>query len=578
MLVAAVLVACVAEPKIVEVTRIVEVPSALTQIQEVEVTRLVESPTEIQVPVEVTRLVEVPVEIEVTRTHEGPVVPEPTAVLPVPSASPTASAPSSAAGTTSTLLYSTYLGGSDSDNVRDLAFDSEGNVYIVGTTSSPDLPTTPGAHDGSYNGDMDAFVAKLSSDGSTLLYSTYLGGSGHDGVDAIAVDDEGNVYVTGTTHSTDFPTTPGALDSSLNGGRDVFVAKLSPTGDNLMYSTYLGGDSWEYGISITVDGTGDAYVAGFTHGDFPTTLGAFQTTFGGAWDGYVAKLNMDGSALLYSTYLGGMGGDLVSGIVVDQTGKVYVTGGAASTDFPTTPDAWDRVCENCETDVSEDGFVAKLNTDGSDLIYSTFIGGSVTPAYPERFDSIAIDDVGNAYVAGRTTANDFPTTTGAFQTGFGGGSRDAILVKLNPDGSALMYSTYLGGSGTDDAYNIVLDSSGNAYVTGRTTSTDFPTVNPLQATNGGAYDAFVAKVNTDGSTLLYSTYFGGSADENAYGSEPHHLSGNIALDDTGSIHFIGMTRSQDFPTANALQPDFGGGDYDAFVTKLIPDAVPPSQQ
>ena len=514
------------------------------------------------------------VEATVTAQQDG-AMPGPTAILAAPSEFPG-------------LLYSTYLGGGDSDNIGDLAVDREGNLYILSTTSSPDLPTTPGAHDGSYNGGMDAFVAKLSSDGSTLLYSTYLGGSDEDRGYAIAVDDEGNVFVTGHTLSTDFPTTSGALDTSLNGGRDAFVAKLSPVGDDLVYSTYLGGDSWEYGLDITVDGTGDAYVAGFTHGDFPTTPGAFQTTFGGAWDGYVAKLNMDGSALLYSTYLGGMGGDLVSAMGVDETGKVYVTGGAASTDFPTTPDAWDRVCDNCQTDVSEDGFVAKLNTDGSDLIYSTFIGGSTTPAYPERFDSIAIDDAGNAYVAGRTTANDFPMTTSAFQTGFGGGSRDAILVKLNPDGSALLYSTYLGGSGTDDAHSIIIDSIGNAYLTGRTTSTDFPSVNPLQATNGGAYDAFVVKVNVDGSTLLYSTYFGGSADENAYGSEPHHLTGNIALDDTGSIHFSGTTRSQDLPTtAGAYDVSYNGGAYDGFVVRLnplgdagleptgVPEATPP---
>jgi hypothetical protein len=474
------------------------------------------------------------------------------------------------------LLYSTYLGGSGDEEACDIAFDDERNIYVAGRTSSPDFPTTPGVYNAPHSAGLsDVFVTKLSADGNTLLYSTVFGGNDEDAGSGITVDSSGNIYITGSTSSTNLPTTPGAMDSTLNGGRDAFVAKLNASGDLLIYGTYLGGNSWEYGIDIAVDGTGDAYVGGFTHGDFPTTPSAFQTTFGGAWDGYVTKLNSDGSALLYSTYLGGLGGDFVSSTAVDETGRVYVSGGAASTNFPTTPGAWDRTCDNCRTDVSEDGFVAKLDTDGSALIYSTLIGGSSTPAYPERFDSIVVDRVGNAYVAGRTTADDFPTTTNALQPGFGGGSRDGIVVKLNADGSALLYSTYLGGSGTDDARNIVIDTMGNAHVTGRTTSTDLPTVDPLQATNSGAYDAFVAKLNRDGSALLYSTYFGGSGDENAYGSEPHHLAGNIALDSLGNIYLIGTTDSADFPTANALQAVFGGGNYDAFVTKLTPSELPP---
>jgi hypothetical protein len=484
------------------------------------------------------------------------------------------------------LLYSTYLGGSCDDRGYDVTVDNSGELYITGQTASVDFPTTPGAYDISSNDDPpgcqigdytgDVFVAKLSADGSTLLYSTYLGGNSADAGSGIAVDSAGNVYITGATYSTDFPATPGALDADLNGGRDAFVTKLNATGDDLIYSTYLGGNSWEYGLDVAVDDAGSAYIGGFTHGSFPTTSGAFQTTFGGTWDGYVAKLDIDGSALLYSTYLGGIGGDLVSGIRVDETGRAYVTGGAASTNFPTTPGAWDRTCDNCQTDVSEDGFVAKLDADGSALIYSTFIGGSSTPAYPERLDSIAVDGAGNAYLAGRTTADDFPTTTDALQPDFRGGSRDAVVVKLNADGNALLYSTYLGGSGADDATDIVMDGTGNAYITGRTTSTDLPTVNPMQATNGGAYDAFVAKLNTDGSALLYSTYLGGTGDENSYGSDPHHLTGKIALDSVGNIYVTGSTDSPDFPTANALQRAFGGGDYDAFVTKLALGEAQPS--
>lgn len=207
---------------------------------------------------------------------------------------------------TPTLLYSTYLGGNDEDRAYDIALDSAGNVYITGQTSSTDFPTTPGAYDRFYSGDpFDVFVSKLSADGSTLLYSTYLGGNSEDGGNAITVDSVGNAYIAGATYSTDFPTTPDVLDITLDGGRDAFVAKLNAAGDALIFGTYLGGSNWEYAYGIAVDGEGNAYVTGFTHGGFPTTPGAVQPTHGGATDPFVVKLNSDGSALVYSTYLGG---------------------------------------------------------------------------------------------------------------------------------------------------------------------------------------------------------------------------------------------------------------------------------
>ena len=221
-----------------------------------------------------------------------------------------------------TLRFSTYIGGSGEDQASDITLDSFGNIYITGQTSSTDFPTTPGALDRFYNGDLDdVFVSKLSADGSTLLYSTFIGGDNLDGAIAIAVDSTGNVFVTGLSWSNDFPTTPGALDGDLNGGRDAFISKLNATGDALIYSTFLGGEDWDYGYAIDVDDTGHAYVGGFTHGMFPTSANAAQTTFGGSGDGFVSKLSPDGSTLMYSTYLGGYSWDAVYGIAVDDAGN-----------------------------------------------------------------------------------------------------------------------------------------------------------------------------------------------------------------------------------------------------------------
>jgi hypothetical protein len=490
--------------------------------------------------------------------------------------------PAQAAGVPD-LAYSTFLGGSCEDRIYDMAMDSAGNIYVTGQTASVDFPTTPSAFDTSNNDHApdcqindhtgDAFVAKLSPDGE-LLYSTFLGGSGHDGGIGIAVDDAGNAYIAGLSWSTDFPTTPGALDTGLEGGRDAFVAKLSPDGSTLLYSTYLGGRSWDYGLCIAIDDTGSAYVGGFTHGSFPITSGAAQTTFGGSGDGFASKLSPDGGTLLYSTYLGGYSWESIDGIAVDDAGNAYLASHTHSTDFPTTPGAWDRTCDNCRTNFSTDGAVAKLNADGSEFVYSTLIGGADAPG-GEEFRDIAIDSAGNAYLIGSTSSSDFPTTTNAPQPGFGGGDFDAVVVKLNADGSDLLYSTYLGGGDTDRGFGIAMDADGNAYVTGFTASTDFPTVDPLQAANVGGYDTFAAKLNADGDELLFSAYLGGS-NPHSIGNEEYV--GGIAPDGAGDIYLAASTSSADFPvTGDAVQPVFGGV-RDGFMAKIATEVanIPPS--
>jgi hypothetical protein len=442
------------------------------------------------------------------------------------------------------LTYSTYLGGSGNDEGLAIAVDSGGNVYAAGQTASADFPTHSPLQ--GLSGSTDAFVTKLDAAGTGLIYSTYLGGGGDDAANGIAVDATGNVYLTGFTTSTNFPT-KNPLQGSNGGGQDAFVAKLNASGTALVYSTYLGGGGTDSGNAIAVDGAGNVYVAGSTSStDFPTK-NPLQGSNGGGQDAFVAKLNASGTALVYSTYLGGSGTDSATGIAIDSSGNAYVSGTTASTDFPTV-----SALQGTLAGGKTDAFVAKLNASGTALLYSTYLGGSGD----DTGNAIAVDGSGDAYITGSTKSANFPTHA-ALQTSLGG-TQDAFVTELNASGTALVYSTYLGGSGTDGGNAIALDSGGNAYVAGSTTSTDFPTASAVQGTKGGGTDAFVAKLSAGGTALLYSTYLGGSLNDSANG---------IALDGSGSSYVIGTTLSTDFPTVSALQGSNAGG-TDAFIAKI----------
>ncbi|MBP2657446.1 MAG: hypothetical protein H6Q69_478 [Firmicutes bacterium] len=442
------------------------------------------------------------------------------------------------------LVYSTYLGGSDEDGSFGIAVDTSGNAYVTGSTSSPDFPTTPGAFQTTPRGFGGAFITKLNPAGSALVYSTYLGDSSSN-VKSIVIDTSGNAYVTGTTDSLNFPTTPGAFQPSRLGFIfDAFVTKLNPAGSALIYSTYLGGIlGSSSGNDITVDTSGNAYVTGTTGSSrFPTTPGAFQIISGGT---FVTKFNPTGSALVYSTYLGG-GIIIANGIAIDISGNAYVTGSTES-DFPTTPGAFQTSRKG-----SRDTFITKLNPAGSALIYSTYLGGSNY----DFVNDIAIDPSGNAYVTGWTLSTDFPITPGAFQTS-PNGVEDGFVTKLNPTGSALVYSTYLGGGYGN---GIAVDTSGNAYVTGTTGSADFPiTLSAFQTSLNGESDAFITKLNPAGSALLYSTYLGGSSSD---------ISVGIAVDTSSNAYVTGTTDSTDFPTTPGAFQTSLNGPRNAFVAKL----------
>ncbi len=383
------------------------------------------------------------------------------------------------------LVYSTYLGGSSEDYGEGIAVDTSGNVYITGWGNSTNFPTTSGAYQTTYGGGpYTTLITKLNSTGTGLVYSTYLGGSGENEGHDITVDLSGNAYITGIA-STNFLTTVGAYQTTYGGGLwDAFVVKLNSSGTGLFYSTYLGGNSEDEAFGIAVDVSGYAYVTGTCAATFPTTAGAYQTVIGGSYNAFVVKLNLTGTGLVFSTYLGGINQDNGYGIAVDASGNAFVTGYTFSPNFPTTAGAYQTVFSGVE-----DAFVAKLNSTGTGLIYSTFLGGSS----PGNGYGIALDTSGNAYVTGQTSSTNFPITSGAYQTTNNGGIK-AFLTKLNTTGSALIYSTFFGGNVTDYGNGIAVDSTGSAYITGYTDSSNFPTTAGAYQTNlNGSYDAFVAK-------------------------------------------------------------------------------------
>jgi hypothetical protein len=456
------------------------------------------------------------------------------------------------------LIYSTYLGGSYRDEGDGIAVDSAGNAYVTGLTTSFDFPTKNPLQP-TFGGSADVFVSKIDPTGSALVYSTYLGGSGdglgcsgHDAGSGIAVDSAGNAYVTGLTCSTDFPTMNPFQPANGGGadGEDAFVAKINPTGSALVYSTYLGGSGDEGGTSIAVDSVGHAYVTGGTNSTDFPTKNPLQASNPGGV-AFVTKINTSGSALVYSTYLGGSGGSGGGSIAVDSAHNVYVTGIAGS-NFPTM-NPFQPNFGGGDYHCNGDAFVTKINATGSALIYSTYLGGSGC----DGGSGIAVDSAGSAYVTGSTYSTDFPIVK-ALQSAYGG-DLDAFVAKINPSGSALVYSTYLGGKFTDLGSGIAVDSAGEAYVTGGTFSPNFPLAGSLEPGGKGTGGTFVSKLNTSGSAFVYSSLLSVSLDNSGTG---------IAVDSAGNAYVTGLTTSFDFPTKNPLQAAYGGGVSDAFVAKI----------
>jgi hypothetical protein len=494
-----------------------------------------------------------------------------------------------------TLVYSTYLGGSNSDTLSAIVVDGSGNAYLTGSTSSTDFPVTPGAYETT---DKDArssvFVTKLNSSGSALIYSTFLSGtggpSGGDVGQAIAVDAAGDAYVTGSTYSSNFPTTSGVYQAKNNGaaasGTNSFVTKLNPTGTALIYSTFLGGSVGDYATSLAIDSSGDAYIAGVAFSaNYPVTSGVYQTTSKGAADYYgtafVTKVNPTGTGLVYSTFVGGSkdyDSQAIVRVAVNSAGEAYLFGDVGSTDFPVTAGAYQTTNKGI-TGGGSNLTLTELNATATKLIYSTFLGGSGAGYRGDAPNGLALDSTGNAYLTGTTYEANFPVTKGAFQTTnkAGAGSLPTgFITKVNPAGTALVYSTFLGGSGADRAAAIAVDSTGDAFITGSAGSTDFPvTSNAYQTTNLAAFNdgavVFLTELNPAGSAELYSTYFGGanSFSDIGYG---------VALGANGAVYFAGVTSASNFPiTPNAYDKVYNSQFSSlGFVSEFTFSTAPPT--
>jgi len=403
------------------------------------------------------------------------------------------------------LEYSSYIGETGYEGANDIAVDSSGNSYIAGSTQSIKFPTTPGANDTTFNGgSYDIYVLKMNPKGSNLLYSTFIGGDNYDYGRSIAIDAKGNAYITGDTRSTNFPTTNNVHDNSYNNLEDTVIFKLNYNGSKLLYSTYVGGNDTDRGYAIAVDANENAYVTGYTRSsDFPTTANVFNSSHTNEDDLFVLKLNQSGKKLIYSTYIGGNNDEMAYDIIIDNLENTYITGYTDSTDFPTSINAYDRTHNG-----SQDVFILKLNPSGKDLVYSTYIGGSSS----DIGRGIVIDSVGNVYVTGGTWSSDFPTTSGAYNRTYNYRS-EIFILKLNETGSKLVFSTYISGDNLDEGYGIDIDSLGNIYVTGHTTSTNFPVTPDAYDKTADSRDVLLVKLSSNGSVLIYSTYFGGSGSD-----------------------------------------------------------------
>lgn len=454
------------------------------------------------------------------------------------------------------LTYSTYLGGATHEDYgRDVAVDAAGNVYVAGFTGATDFPTSSGVFDTTQNGNWDIFVTKLNATGTAMIYSTYIGGSAAEFSYAIAVDASGNAFVGGTTESGDYPTTAGAFDTSYNGNGDGFVTKLDANGAALSYSTYVGGSFFETGTSLAIDSSGNAYLVGHTFFSFD-----FPITPGA-----------------YTTPISGTD---VFVTKLDPTGAslVYSTkfgGGSADYCQAIAVDSSDNVYLTGSTDSGDypttagafdsthngsvDVFVTKLNPSGTALVFSTFIGSTEN----EGGSALAVDSSGNVFITGTAfyfNPSNFPTTAGAYDTTYNG-SDDVFVIMLDPSGSSLVYSTFIGANGSDIGKAITLDSSGNAVVYGDTGSGTYPTTaGAFSTTHSGGFDIFITRLNASGSALTYSTFLGGFFIERG--------DGGIAIDGSNNVFVSGFTESADYPTTAGAFDTTQNSGRDAFVTKL----------
>jgi len=447
------------------------------------------------------------------------------------------------------LLWSTFLGGSAEEIGWSATFDANGNVVVTGLNTSTFFPTTPGAYDRIYSGLGDVFVSKLSADGHTLLWSTFLGGTAlqFDYGYAVDLDPSGNPVVTGYTRSEDYPVTPGAYDTQYNGEADVFVTKLSANGSSLVWSTFIGGPQHDIGYDIDHDSEGNPVVAGRTLSDtFPTTIGAYDQSESGEEDGFVTKLSGLGNALVWSTFLGGSLYDGVQSIEIDDFSAAYVCGYTASMDFP-----------GGKALGLYDMFVGKLSPGGNALNWSRVFGGS---SYDYGTD-LALDSAGNPVICGSTGSFDFPVTPGAYDTSYNDDD-DVVAAKFLAANGSTLWATFVGGTTPvyEIAHGVVLDSQDRPILAGATPSGNFPTTpGGFDTSHNGASDVFVVRLSASGSALEWGSFFGGPGDDYAFG---------LAISQSGAVVVTGAADVGYPVTLNAYDPTYNGDISDVFVSKV----------
>lgn len=440
------------------------------------------------------------------------------------------------------IVYSSFLGGYDIDEGHAVAADAAGNMYMTGVTYSTQA------------NDADVLLRKITPDGTAFVWNADLGGSSDDFGNGLAVDANGFVYVGGDTFSTDFPTAPkgGAWQPNLAGDRNAFVLRIDPSATTLLFSTYFGGSVDDFCYSIAIDPQGSVYLTGSTDSpDLPTSSGAYQTVLKGNSDVFVVKFDINGNAQ-YSTFVGGGSDNEAWGITVDGNGNAYITGDTNSDSYPQVNPPFQHSRHG-----GLDAFLTVVSSDGTQLLFSTFIGGGGD----DSGSGIALDSTGSIYIVGTTASTDFPTTSGAYNTSYNGGTTDIFVVKFAPQAQSLTFATYLGSHGTDDGSAIAVDSHGTIYIAGDTNSDQYPvTGSAAQPNRGGGFDAVVSVLDTNGRSLLYSTFYGGSGDDSAMA---------IAVDPFFNVYVTGATASGNlFVTPGAVQPQPGGGQSDAFLLKL----------
>lgn len=465
-------------------------------------------------------------------------------------------ASSASAGQDLTLDWSSYLGGQHRDFGWALNNDSQGRIYVVGETFSVDFPVTEDALNSTpddVEGYAEGYLARISPDGTELLYATFIGASRHDVCRDVALDAEGNIYVAGITSSDDFPVTPDALDGTYACCNDVFLVKLDPTGTQLLYGTYIGGLKEDKARAVAVLAPDIVCISGHTESPtFPVTPGAFDESHNGDWDVFVTLLDISSGEILYSTFLGGQGEDESWDLAFDGLGNIYVTGYTESLDFPTTPGAFDT-----DPNGNDDGFVAKLDPVGGGLSYSTYLGGSDL----DRTLRMAVTEEGEAIVDGFTRSANFPVTPGAYDETFDG-DEDGFVLRLNAAGSDLRFSTLLGGENKDRSQGIILDGLGSIFVAGETRSDDFPPVmgpGPYPDQRGST-DVYVVQLDPMGRNIIGTFLIGGSGWEAPW---------DLTLASEFTLTLAGATDDQPYPTTEkSFGRTYNGGEFDGIITQV----------